>query len=154
MRILIVCSGNTCRSPMAEVILREELSRAGIADIVVESAGIVSAGGDAMSPNSAKVLKHQGYDEGLDFRSRAIDLIPLENYDWIFCMTRSHLREMIHRFPHIAGRISCLAMTEQGLPVDISDPFGGPLESYYETYQEIKNAVMKLMVELKRENGQ
>ncbi len=152
MRILIVCSGNTCRSPMAEVILRAELDRAGISGIEIQSAGIVSTGGEAMSPYSSEVLAECGYDRSLDFRSSAIDHLPVGEFDWILCMTRSHATVMTHRFSGIETKTRTLALTEEGRPYDISDPFGGTLESYQKTFEEIHDAVMKLVVELKRIN--
>lgn len=151
MRILIVCSGNTCRSPMAEIILREELKRAGIRDVEVCSAGIMSSGGEPMSPNSSKALEQGGYDGSEAFRSTEIDTLHPEEFDRIFCMTRSHEAAMRYRFPGINGKIRTLSRSESGLAVDISDPFGEPLESYIETFEEIKNAVIKLVVELKEE---
>lgn len=151
MRILIVCSGNTCRSPMAEVMLREELDRAGITGIEVQSAGIVSPGGEAMSPYSAEALIRGGYRSFTEFRSSAIDRLPLSDFDWILCMTKSQMLVMNHRFSGISERTRTLALTAAGLPADIADPFGGPMESYLETFEEIHDAVVKLVVELKEE---
>ncbi len=150
MRILIVCSGNTCRSPMAEVILREELKRAGITDIEVQSAGILSTGGEAMSPYSSEVLAAGGYDRSLDFRSSSIDRLPVADFDLVLCMTKNQVTVMKHRFSGISEKTGTLAHTEEGKPQDISDPFGGPMEDYRRTFKEIHDAVMKLVVELKR----
>lgn len=149
MRILIVCSGNTCRSPMAEVILREELKRAGITGVEIQSAGIVSTGGEAMSPYSSEALAEGGYDRSLEFRSSSIDRLPIAEFDRILCMTKSHVTVMNHRFSDIVEKTRTLALTEEGLPYDISDPFGGPMQSYLLTFKEIQGAVMKLVVELK-----
>lgn len=150
MRILIVCSGNTCRSPMAEVILREELKRAGITDVEVQSAGILSTGGEAMSPYSSEVLAAGGYDRSLDFRSSSIDRLPVADFDLVLCMTNNQVTVMNHRFSGIGEKTGTLAHTEEGKPHDISDPFGGPMEDYRRTFEEIHDAVMKLVVELKR----
>lgn len=152
MRILIVCSGNTCRSPMAEVILREELKRAGITDVEVQSAGILSTGGEAMSPYSSEVLAAGGYDRSLDFRSSSIDRLPVEDFDLVLCMTKNQVTVMNHRFSGIGEKTGTLAHTEEGKPHDISDPFGRPLEDYRKTFEEIHDAVMKLVVELKEVN--
>lgn len=149
MRILIVCSGNTCRSPMAEVMLREELLRAGVKGVEVASAGLLTTGGEPMSPNSAKVLEANGYDGGEAFRSTSVDRLALDEYDWILCMTRSHHTVLTHRFPEAAQRTRLFAQVEPGLYQDISDPFGGPLERYVHTFEELRSAVAKLVVELK-----
>lgn len=140
MRILIVCSGNTCRSPMAEIVLREELNRGGISDVEVSSAGLVSPGGEVMSSNSSKALVRGGYGDGADFRSSAIDKFTPSDFDLILCMTHSHEVFLVHRFPETVGKTRVL---------DISDPFGGALETYLNTFEEIKKAVSQLVVELK-----
>ncbi len=140
MRVLIVCSGNTCRSPMAEIMLREELSRAGILDVEVFSAGLVSPGGEAMSPNSSKALVMGGYGDGAEFRSSAIDKRIPSDFDLILCMTHSHETFLVNRFPET---------NEKTRVLDISDPFGEALETYLNTFEEIKKAVSQLVVELK-----
>lgn len=149
MRILIVCSGNTCRSPMAEIILREDLNRAGVTDVEVCSAGLVSTGGEAMSPNSAKVLALGGYSSGDDFRSSSIDTYSVSDFDIVLCMTHGQRVFLLQRFPEIQGKVRTLALLATGEALNISDPFGGPMETYFDTFEEIKKAVTQLVVELK-----
>jgi len=151
MRILIVCSGNTCRSPMAEVILKEELDRAGIIGIEVRSAGIMSPGGEPMNNYSATTLAAGGYDTCPAFRSTALNSLSLETFDKIFCMTQDQVAFVNRRYPVISGRTRTLALTASGTPADIFDPFGAQLETYLKTFEEIRNAVVKLVVELKEE---
>lgn len=151
MRILIVCSGNTCRSPMAEVILKKEIDRSGISGIEVMSAGIISPGGEPMNPKSAEVLAAKGYGVCPVFRSTALSSLKLEDFDKILCMTQDQRAYIAGRYPEVAGRTRTLALTAAGYGVDISDPFGGSLETYLKTFEEIHGAVAKLMVELKEE---
>lgn len=151
MRVLIVCSGNTCRSPMAEVILKTELARAGLSDIEVQSAGIMSPGGEPMNTYSATALAAGGYDTCPAFRSRALSSLSLAAFDKILCMTQDQAALVSRRHPEIGSRTRTLALTASGSAVDISDPFGAPLETYLKTFKEIHDAVMKLVVELKEE---
>lgn len=151
MRILIVCSGNTCRSPMAEVILKKELEQAGISGIEVRSAGIMSPGGEPMNTYSATALAAGGYDTCPAFRSNALSALSLEAFDRILCMTQDQVALVNRRYPEVSSRTRTLALTESGFSSDISDPFGAPLETYLKTFKEIRDAVMKLVVELKEE---
>lgn len=148
MKILFVCSGNTCRSPMAAIVFRKEAERAGLNEIAVESAGILSWGGDPISALSSQVLREAGYDEGEAFRSSELDFENLQQWDMILAMSKSHVTALLMRRPDLMDKIRLLG-SENGKPVDIADPFGGALEDYEKAFDEIRKGVHALIEELK-----
>lgn len=95
IRVLIVCTGNICRSPTAEVVLAARARQAGLSDLLdVRSAGTqayhVGEGADARSTEHAK---RRGYDLSAH-RARKFRSADLEEFDWILCMDRSHLEHV------------------------------------------------------------
>lgn len=133
MNILFVCTGNTCRSPMAEGYL-ESLN---IPDISVQSRGL-SQGGFPVSENSALVLKELGIDIGSHI-SRAIAAEDINWADKIFCMSPSHLS-------FLEGYCKDkLFLLGNGIP----DPYGGDLDTYRKCRDLIIEEIDKLFLPLK-----
>jgi len=148
MRILIVCSGNTCRSPMAEAVLREALRQEGVSWVSVSSAGLMTYGGEPMHPNSARALIEAGCPVPEDFTSQPVEAGLLKGADLILGLTSAHVAELKRRWPELAGRCRTLKLTETGEPADIGDPYGQDFSAYQKAFEEIKDATAKLMVEL------
>ncbi|HUR48465.1 MAG TPA: hypothetical protein VMY88_02900 [Acidimicrobiales bacterium] len=90
VHVVVLCTGNFCRSPMGEAILAERLRTRGV-DAVVSSAGLVLHGKPA-SPHAVSVLADRGIDHS-SHRSRVMDSGTLESADLVVAMTREHLRE-------------------------------------------------------------
>jgi len=138
-RILFVCSGNTCRSPLAEAVARKAFARAGL-DVVVASAGVSAMEGVPASESSARVAR----DHRLDLsghRARLLNGEMVCGADLIVTMGRRHLETV--------GVIEPLALSYTRLMTDfcddvdgdVADPIGGDHETYERTYLTIAKCV-------------
>ncbi|MDU0205623.1 low molecular weight protein arginine phosphatase [Paenibacillus sp. MAH-36] len=189
LRILFVCTGNTCRSPLAEGLLRIRVHQEGLA-AEVRSAGVSAMTGTPISRNSATLLQEAGFKEPI--RSLAIQESEVKWADLILTMTMGHKRSVIQRYPDAIDKIFTLKeyveddqrilqaieereklvtelqlkqalsqtvtveernriyLLEDAIPdYDISDPFGGPLEVYRQTANEISGSLDKLVKKLR-----
>jgi protein-tyrosine phosphatase len=192
LRILFVCTGNTCRSPLAEGLLRIRVHQEGLA-AEVRSAGVSAVTGGPISRNSASLLQEAGFKEPIS--SLAIQESEVNWADLILTMTMGHKRTVIQRFPaaiektftlkeyalddaHILQAIeereqlvtelqlkqalsqavsveerSRIYKLEHAIPdFDISDPFGGSIEIYRQTAEEINGSLDKLIRKIRARN--
>ncbi|MNO27394.1 Low molecular weight protein-tyrosine-phosphatase YwlE [compost metagenome] len=105
MRILFVCTGNTCRSPMAEGMLRKLARERGLS-VEVRSAGVAATEGSSMSYHAEAVLKDQGIKDSI-----TSTLLGAELTDWadlILTLTESHKRQVLFTFPQAAEKVYAL----------------------------------------------
>src|ERR1041385_7086737 len=93
MRILLICTGNTCRSPLAEVLLRRALEEAKVEGVTVESAGTGAFGGEPASEGSYLVALENGLDLAAH-RARVASRGMVADADLILAMARGHLRKL------------------------------------------------------------
>lgn len=105
MRILFVCTGNTCRSPMAEGMLRKLARDRGL-DVEVRSAGVAAMKGASISRHAGAVLRDRGIKE--TFESTPLYAELAEWADLILTLTQGHKRQVIHSFPETADKIFTL----------------------------------------------
>ncbi|WP_371372272.1 low molecular weight protein arginine phosphatase [Sporomusa aerivorans] len=129
-RILLICTGNTCRSPMAAALLAGMVEKAGLSGrITVESAGI-AAWGQPASPQAQAVMRQSGLSVD-KHRSRQVAPEELATADLILTMTASHKRAALGMAPGMAGKIYTLAEFA-GETGDVRDPYGGSETEYRE----------------------
>ena len=121
-RILYVCTGNTCRSPIAQGLTNKYAKDNGL-DISAVSAGIFPEENATISPNAYKVLLEEGIDMSYH-RARKITEGDIDNANAVICMSKQHAYAVISIFPNSANKV--YIMGENGIP----DPYGGNLEMH------------------------
>ena len=132
-RVLFVCTGNTCRSPMAAAICKARLaSRLGCNEaelpargFVVESAGVMAAAGDAATFGAVEAARDFGADLG-GHRSRPIDPGLLLGATDVLAMTHGHAAVLALRYPEVRIAVGLLG----GAGGDLPDPIGGDRATY------------------------
>ena len=128
-RILIVCTGNICRSPMAEGILRARLP----VEKTVSSAGVAAASGEPATPEAIAVMRGHGFDI-TGHRARQLTRDEADASDLILAADQSHVDWVNRRFPHLRGRVHKLLKWEGNRDVD--DPYGLSQAYFEQTFAE------------------
>ena len=139
--VLFVCTGNICRSPMAEGLFKKLL--AGRDDIRVESAGVSAGRGMPASRHAIQALSADGVDL-TNFRSQPVSEELVRQATHIFAMTRDHKRLIELFFPEAGEKIHLLREFEPGAP-DVPDPIGLGRETYERCRDTLKRALPVLL---------
>jgi protein-tyrosine-phosphatase len=146
-KVLFVCTGNTCRSPMAAGLMNKLLSETDFDGIEVGSAGTGALNGWPAAPHALEVTKNWGIDISAH-RSRALDKGIVEAADLILCMTLEHHRAT-RQLSANSGRKSYLLASYPQKPEEtplarIEDPMGGDLEVYEKAFMRIDEHLRRI----------
>jgi len=142
MNLLFVCSGNTCRSAMAEALAKKVARRRGIDDVNVSSAG-TNAWDNATATDEALLV---GMERDIDLtahRARKLTSAIVSEADLIFVMTPGHLEQVVQ----LGGRGKVHVIDEYTSGVQsggITDPYGGDLDAYRQTADALEQELEKL----------
>ncbi|WP_410984935.1 low molecular weight protein arginine phosphatase [Bacillus cereus] len=138
-RVLFVCTGNTCRSPMAEALLRHY----GKGNFEAKSAGVFANPGSDASLYAKDALAEKGIKAA--HASQQITEELLEWADMVLTMTESHKQLVLGHYPSAGKKVYTFYEFVEGTSKDISDPFGGSLSIYKSTLIEMEKLVQTLL---------
>ena len=148
LRVLVVCTGNTCRSPMVAAVLLDELGP-DRERVEVTSAGTAAWEGQPATPTSVEIAAHEGLDLA-PHRSRRTTPALVRAADLVLVMEREHARAVQAlgadpRHTHVLSEWP--EPGEPGLPV--SDPFGASREAYEECWRRIRRHVARIFPQVR-----
>ncbi len=150
MKILFVCTGNTCRSPMAQVLLEDLLRKENITKVTeVNSAGVNAMPYQPASINSVETMA----EIGVDLNSHASEMLTMDlvdDYDLLLTMTENHKDSIVSTLPILSEKVFTLK-EYVGLKGDVCDPYDGDIEDYRNCRDDILESVNLLVEKIKED---
>ncbi|MBX9742291.1 MAG: low molecular weight protein arginine phosphatase [Chthoniobacterales bacterium] len=138
-KILFVCTGNTCRSPMAEALFHKMTQER--SDLRASSAGLQATRGAAATSFALKALAKEGIDFS-SFKSKPVTAELIQEATIVFAMTEDHLFALLQRYPEHQQKFFLLNENQE-----IMDPIGGGLSNYQECCIMIQSSLKRILLE-------
>lgn len=129
-KILVICTGNTCRSPVVEAVLNQRLNASSLKDWEIQSAGTNASAGSPASPFGVEALK---VAEGIDIdahRSKKVSQEMISTADLVICLAERHRESLENAFELGDRPVELLTEFVSNKSGDVVDPYGGSREDY------------------------
>ena len=137
--ILFLCTGNTCRRPMARCLAQEIIARQGLW-VTCDSGGLHAAPGAPATPGAQAAMAARGLSLK-EHRAKEVSAAMAKKADVVLCMTPAHVREFARRFPEDAHKARALSPP-------VPDPFGGDAALYLRTAEQLAALLPPLLKEV------
>lgn len=152
VRVLLVCTGNVDRSPLAEFLLNKMLAADGINGVKVQSRGVAAVDGRPMSEGSQAILLFEDDIIASTHRSRGLSEADIREADLVLTMERAHAQRVLDRYPGAAGKVFPLSEYARMRDfVDVEDPAGQLGDAYYRMKREVQEALSGTLKRMREE---
>lgn len=146
MKIMFICTGNICRSAMAEWLLKEKAKEAGRKDIEVYSCGVYAEDGDVSTYEAKKVMQDEYGIDMSKHRATNIRNSKIKEMDVILCATTSHKIAVLDMYPKLEGKVYTMKEyvgyhRQYHDDINIKDPWGYDIETYRSCVAEIEECI-------------